>query len=224
MSMVDIESRMAELERLAAELQEIRKSISSVTNEIQARSVELDNLKESNRPLMDLKADIERARQEKKDWESQSDELEKKYNTLHHENDELTKTLQQQQQEERELADQVEAGNQDDERNGKLMNFYREKKEAYVRQQNKAKHDLANNQRILEDGKPIRQWWTSLVERAKRVQLQAKVSRELLEEENEQLRDEGLLERYRETFSDSELAKVQLLATGQLEAYLMQEE
>ena len=104
------------------------------------------------------------------------------------------------------------------------MNFYREKKEAYVRQQNKAKHDLANNQRILEDGKPIRQWWTSLVERAKRVQLQAKVSRELLEEENEQLRDEGLLERYRETFSDSELAKVQLLATGQLEAYLMQEE
>lgn len=224
MSTVDIESRMAELERLAAELQTIRENISSVTNEIQTLAVDLDNLKESNRPLMELKADIERVRQEKKDLENQSDELEKQYNTLHHENDELEAELQQKKEELQALAEQADRGEQDDERNGKLLKDYCEQKEAYDQKQQAVMKTLAQNKKTLEDGKPIRQRWTSLVERAKRVQLQAKVSRELLEEEGEQLREEGLLERYRERFSDSELARVQLLATGQLEAYLMQEE
>ena len=224
MNTMDIESRMAELERLTAEIQTFNGNIASIKQYIMDLSVELNKLKESNRPLVELKDEIERVRQEKKDFESKSDALVKQYDMQHHENEARNADLQQLKKEKQQLADRVDEGELDDKRNGKLLGYYCEKKEDNDRKQLKAKHDLTEKQRILEEGKPIRQRWMSLVERAQRVKLQAEVSQKLLDEDSELLREEGLLERYRETFSDSELELVQLLASGQLEVYLMQEE
>lgn len=224
MNTMDIESQMAALERLTAEIQTFNGKIASVKQDIMDLSVELDNLKESNRPLVELRDEIERVRQEKKNFESQSEALEKQYDTQHQKNDARDAELQRLKEKNLQLADRVDEGEQDDESNGKLLGYYCEKKEDNVQKQQKAKQDLAKNQRILEEGKPTRQRWMSLVERAQRVKLQAEVSRKLLDEDSKLLREEGLLERYRETFSESELERVQLLASGQLEAYLMQEE
>lgn len=224
MNTMDIESRMAALERLTAEIQTFNGNIASIRQVIMDLSVELDKLKESNRPLVELKDEIERVRQAKKDYENQSEALVMQYDTQHQKNEARNAELQRLKEKNRQLADRVDEGEQDDERNGTLLGYYCEKKEDNVQKQQKAKQDLAKNQRILEEGKPTRQRWMSLVERAQRVKLQAEVSQKLLDEDSELLREEGLLERYRETFSESELERVQLLASGQLEAYLMQEE
>ena len=67
MNTMDIESRMAALERLTAEIQTFNGNIASIRQVIMDLSVELDKLKESNRPLVELKDEIERVRQAKKD-------------------------------------------------------------------------------------------------------------------------------------------------------------